>query len=83
MKKFFCFLLVISLVQQTYAQTTVPDPSQKRVKFFFPGDKMKPDKKFSFIANFTEVIITTKDHVKLSSALFKADSAKGVILYLA
>jgi len=75
-------LLVISLVQQTYAQTTASDPSQKQVKFFFPGEKMKSDEKFGFTVNFTEVTITAKDNVKLSGVLFKADSTKGVILYL-
>jgi len=52
------------------------------VKFFFPGEKMKKGAKFNFPVNFTEVPITTKDNIKLSGVFFKADSAKGVILYL-
>jgi len=75
-------LLVISFPPKIYTQSTSSNPSQKQVKYFFPGDKMKSKEKFGFTENFTEVTITAHDSVKLSGVLFKADATKGVILYL-
>jgi uncharacterized protein len=59
-----------------------PDPSQKQVKWFFPGARLPNDYKFNFPDTFDEVVIRTKDSSYLSALLFKADSTKGVILYL-
>ena len=57
-------------------------PSRKQVKFFFPGARLADDFKFSFPGKFKEIVIRTKDSSNLSALLFKADSSKGVILYL-
>lgn len=77
-----CLLLLLSIISNYCAGQTSNDPTQKQVKFFFPGAKIDQDYKFNFPANFTEVTINAKDNDKLSGVLFKADSSKGVILYL-
>jgi len=61
---------------------TINDPSQKQVKFFFPGEKLNPDYSFHFNGPFREVQLVGRDSISLSGVLFKADSPKGVILYL-
>ncbi len=48
---------------------------------FFP-EKLGKDFQFRFYQDFEEVNIKTHDNVLLNSVLFKADSSKGVILYL-
>jgi pimeloyl-ACP methyl ester carboxylesterase len=65
----------------TCAQASA-DPTAKQVKFFFPGDKLPANYVFHFPAPFTDVSIKTADSSMLSVVLFKADSSKGVILYL-
>jgi uncharacterized protein len=85
MKKLLHFLILCFATNFTtyfvYAQTSTT-PTQKQVKYFFPGAKIDQDFKFTFPVRFTEVAITAKDGVKLNGVLFKADSTKGVILYL-
>jgi len=48
---------------------------------FFP-DKLAADHTFGFPGNFEEVNLKTEDGITLNNLLFKADSAKGIILYL-
>lgn len=64
-----------------YAQVQ-SNPSQKQVKFFFPGAKLNKDYTFNFPNKFKEVTVIAKDSTRLSAVLFMADSSKGVILYL-
>ncbi|EOR95079.1 hypothetical protein ADIARSV_1779 [Arcticibacter svalbardensis MN12-7] len=56
-------LAMLYLSEPGMAQISTADPTQKQVKFFFPGDKMKSGAKFNFPMNFTEVPITTKDNI--------------------
>jgi pimeloyl-ACP methyl ester carboxylesterase len=58
------------------------EPTQKQVKFFFPGDPLPKNFHFDFGDPFGEVSIMTKDSIPLNAVLFKADSSKGVIFYL-
>lgn len=48
---------------------------------FFP-EKLPKDFKFSFYEKTEEISIKTRDNILLNGVLFKADNAKGVILYL-
>lgn len=63
------------------AQTTA-DPTQRQVKFFFPGAKLPENYQFTFPGKFQEISFRAKDSTLLAAGLFKADSAKGVILYI-
>lgn len=69
------------LVSCCFAQVQ-SDPSRRQVKWFFPGARLAKDYTFDFPDKFIEVVIRTKDSSNLSALLFKADSSKGVILYL-
>jgi pimeloyl-ACP methyl ester carboxylesterase len=51
-------------------------------KLIFITDRLDKDYKFSFNQNFEEINIKTNDNLFLNGILFKADSSKGVILYL-
>lgn len=74
------FLLNLTLTYcAAQVQTT---PTQKQVKFFFPGEKLPENYKFDFPGQFVEINVKTKDSTLLNAVLFKADSSKGVILYL-
>jgi len=75
-------LLIFSLVFSYCSAQIIPDPTQKQVKFFFPGAKLAADYVYNFPVQFKEVSIKTNDSTLLSALLFKADSSKGVILYL-
>ena len=48
---------------------------------FFPT-KLEANHTFKFSGNYEEVFITTNDKIKLNALLFKADSSKGVIVFL-
>lgn len=71
----------ISIHNLCLAQTET-DPTQKQVKFFFPGAKLPKDFTYNFPVKYKEVNIRAKDSIMLNAILFKADSSKGVILYL-
>jgi pimeloyl-ACP methyl ester carboxylesterase len=58
------------------------DPTQKQVKFFFPGAKLAQDYIYNFPVKFNEIGIRCKDSTLLNALLFKSDSSKGVIFYL-
>ncbi len=58
------------------------DPTDKQVKFFFPGAKLPGNYIYNFPVQFQEVNIKAKDSTVLSGLLFKSGSSKGVILYL-
>jgi len=64
------------------AAQTPADPTAKQVKYFFPGAAVADSYVFSFPAKFSEVSLKATDSTQLSALLFKADSSKGVILYL-
>jgi pimeloyl-ACP methyl ester carboxylesterase len=81
MKRPLTAFLLLSLLL-TYFAKAQTDPSKKDVKFFFPGDKLAENYKFNFAGKFTEVNIKTGDSSLLNAVLFKADTSKGVILYL-
>ena len=51
-------------------------------KLIFITDKLDKDYKFSFTQNFEEINIKTNDNLFLNGILFKADTPKGLILYL-
>lgn len=74
--------VLFNLINNYCSAQVQGDPSQKQVKFFFPGDKLPANYVFKFPFKFTEVTITTNDTIKLNAVLFKSDSSKGVILYL-
>jgi uncharacterized protein len=48
----------------------------------FDPKKLPPDYQFQFEGNFEEINIKTADGIKLNGILVKADSSKGVILFL-
>lgn len=48
-------------------------------KIIFYPEKLPEDYKFSFVGNFEEIKIQTKDEKYLSSVLFKTQDPKGVI----
>ncbi len=75
-------LLAIATLFTCRIANAQADPSPTAVKFFFPGDKLKANYQFKFAVTFNEVSIKTTDNSSLSAVLFKADSSKGVILYL-
>ena len=75
-------LLLFNLFSHHCFAQIQSDPSQKQVKFFFPGAKLPENYIYNFPVKFSEVNIRTKDNVLLSAILFKANSPKGVILYL-
>jgi len=75
-------LLLFNLSINNCSAQIQSDPSQKQVKFFFPGARLPENYVYNFLVEFNEVSIKTKDSVLLSAILFKADSSKGVILYL-
>lgn len=84
--KTISFFITIYLINafaifNTCAQTSA-NPTQKQVKFFFPGAKIDKDFKFNFSTTFSEVTIIATDSVKLNAVLFKAEATKGVILYI-
>ncbi len=76
---FFIVLFLQLLAICDYAQS---DLSQKDIKQIFPGGKLASDYKFHFPQRFEEVNMPAADGIKLNALLFKADSSKGVILYL-
>jgi uncharacterized protein len=82
MKKLSSLSALFMLLSVNCFPQTQNDPTQKQVKFFFPGDKLSGNYKFNFDNPFSEVNIKTKDSVVLDAVLFKADSSKGVIFYL-
>lgn len=51
-------------------------------KFGFRPDKLSPDYIYDYTGNFQEVNLKTADGININNLLFKADSSKGVILYL-
>ena len=51
-------------------------------KLSFSPDKLTADYTFDFPGNFEEVSLKTEDGITLNNLLFKADSSKGIILYL-
>lgn len=51
-------------------------------KLIFVPTKLTADYKFDFKGNFEEVNLKSIDGVSLNNLLFKADSTKGIILYL-
>jgi len=61
---------------------TQNNPSPKAIKMIFPGAKLSANYQFAFPDRFEEINIQAKDSIKLNAVLFKADSSKGVILYL-
>jgi len=77
-------VLILVCITFNYCSAQLPqnDPSQKQVKFFFPGEKLPVNYTYDFPFKFDEVTINTKDNIKLNAVLFKSDSSKGVILYL-
>lgn len=76
-------LMLLLKVSLLYCYAQAPnDPSQKAVKMIFPGAKLSDNYKFNFPDKFNEVTVKAKDSTNLSAVLFKADSSKGVILYL-
>lgn len=58
------------------------DPSREEVRMIFPGKKLAGNYKFHFPGNFKELTLKAGDSSKVSALLFKADSSRGVILYL-
>jgi pimeloyl-ACP methyl ester carboxylesterase len=85
MKNLYCILLLslsISYLPLKADAQTSNEPSQKQVKFYFPGAKLPPDYTFHFAAPFQEVRLLTRDSISLNGVLFKVDNTKGVILYL-
>lgn len=48
----------------------------------FHPSKIAKDLPFNFDGNFEEIFLETDDGIELNSLLFKADSSKGVVLYL-
>jgi len=83
MKKISCLAFGLVLLSFNYCSAqSGGDPSKKQVKFIFPGAKLSKNYKFHFIGPFSEVSVVAKDSTVLSALLFKADSSKGVILYL-
>jgi pimeloyl-ACP methyl ester carboxylesterase len=81
MKSIIALLLVSFIYNDSIAQI-LKDPTQKEVKFFFPGAKLPSDYAYKFSAQFKEISIKTNDSTLLSGVLFPAESSKGVILYL-
>ncbi|MFQ3174013.1 MAG: alpha-beta hydrolase superfamily lysophospholipase [Flavobacterium sp.] len=51
-------------------------------KLIFIPTKLPTDYKFDFKGNFEEVNLKTADGISLNNLLFKADNAKGIVLYL-
>ncbi|MDA0195029.1 MAG: alpha/beta hydrolase [Bacteroidetes bacterium] len=49
--------------------------------FIFQPEKLEPDYKFEFASEFEEINLKTLDGAVLNALHFKADSAKGLILY--
>ena len=80
--KFIITLLLAALIYNDSIAQGLKDPTQKEVKFFFPGAKLPTNYAYKFSAQFKEVSIKTNDSSLLSGVLFPADSSKGVILYL-
>lgn len=80
-KRLNLILALFSIVSCCNAQTTT-DPTQRQVKFFFPGAKLSEKYQYTFPGKFQEVSFRAKDSTVLDAGLFKADSSKGVILYL-
>jgi len=74
--------LLFNLISDCCSAQVQRDPTQKEVRFFFPGDKLPANYIYKFPFKFTEVTIVTHDTVKLTAVLFKSDSSKGVILYI-
>lgn len=77
-----CTLLLLSFTINHCAAQIQADPSQRQVKFFFPGAKLPGNYLYNFPAKFREISFKAKDNTQLSALLFIADSSKGVILYL-
>ena len=50
--------------------------------YIFPSQKLEANFAFDFEGTFEEINLTMEDGVILNNLLFKADSSKGVILYL-
>ena len=79
----FIFIAIACQISFTYCSgQSESNPSGKQVRYFFPGARLANDYKFNFPDKFDEVIVRTKDSAHLSALLFRADSSKGVILYL-
>jgi uncharacterized protein len=75
-------LLLLNLTSNYCSAQTQSDPSQKQVKYFFPGEKLAENYKYNFVDKFIEISVKAKDSIRLNAVLFKSDSSKGVILYL-
>ncbi len=75
-------MLTLCLVSNYCSAQTSNNPSQKQVKFFFPGAKLPVNYTYNYPVKFKEVRIKTKDSILLSGILFPSDSSRGVILYL-
>jgi pimeloyl-ACP methyl ester carboxylesterase len=82
LKKIIGMLLIINTISHYCAAQTQLNPSQKQVKFFFPGSKLPKNFIYNYTVKFKEVTLRTKDSVLLSGVLFPSESSKGVILYL-
>ena len=78
----YTMLLSFALISHHSNGQTPDAPSQKQIKFFFPGAKLPKNYAYNYPVKFKEVTIITKDSVRLSAILFQSDSSKGVILYL-
>ena len=75
-------LLLINFTFNYCKAQEQPDPTQKQVRFFFPGAKLRAGFEFNFNDKFSEITIRANDSTQLNALLFNADSAKGVIFYL-
>jgi pimeloyl-ACP methyl ester carboxylesterase len=83
MKQLICAIVALLLLQVSFLYSQAQNnPSPKAVKMIFPGAKLSDNYKFDFPDKFKEVTVKAKDNTNLSALLFKADSSKGVILYL-
>ena len=76
---FFMLLFFQLLTVNSSAQS---NPSPKDIKQIFPAGKLAADYKFHFPQQFEEITMPATDGIKLNALLFKADSSKGIILYL-
>jgi pimeloyl-ACP methyl ester carboxylesterase len=82
MKHLITILLLLFFIDNFCLAQSPGNPTPKRVRFFFPGDKLSKNYKYNFPVQFKEITLSTPDSAHLSGILFSADSSKGVILYL-
>lgn len=82
MKKFLNLIFALFLIVSCCNAQTATDPTQRQVKFFFPGAKLAENYVYHFPGKFEEVSFAVKDGTILKAGWFKTDSSRGVILYL-